>query len=245
MKTFLLLLPPLLSLCACGDGDSAGQQPGAAGAAGAAGASAARCASERTTLLGSVDAVAPTDVKVVSAQGEVKTLYVDASAGGPAAGGGAPAAAPWVYLALERGEKAPVTDVTALTSTAWDLALRRASVYVNSGDGGPGVGGAVLLTKDFDAVTSADVAGATFATEAFFDASCAPKVDGSGAVETTLSAWYSYDPATHSVSPAPGTWLVRGATGGHYKVKFETYHGTPEGGEGTVNGRYLLRVGAL
>ena len=167
------------------------------------------CSAARDELLGSVGTVNKGDVKVLSTAGTVNTLYIDATGGGIDAS----ANSAWMYVDLGASAKAQVTDKTSVTSTAWDLAFKRPVIYTNSGDGGPGQGGAVLITKDFDSVTAADATGATFNTEKFFDAQCNPFVDPTGSALTTFSAWYDYDQSTHVLTPAAGTWLVHGGTG--------------------------------
>ncbi len=166
---------------------------------------------------------------------------MDATAGGQ---NGA-ATHPWTFIALGDATKAAVNDVTSLDSLAWDLAFKRTLIYTNGGEGGPGNGASVFLDKDFADVTRADATGVDFVTEKFFDQDCNAIVDIMGAASTSLSAWYDYDQATHVVSPAPGTWLVRGATGKVFKLRFKSYYGTPSGGMGSAGGAYLLEIGAL
>jgi hypothetical protein len=179
---------------------------------------------------------------VLSTTAGVSTLYVNATAGGMT---DAPNN-PWTFVSFADGSKVEVTDLTSIESTAWDLAFKRAQIYTNSGDGGPGAGGAVLLDKAFDTVTSADASDAAFSTETFFDADCTPNVElTTGALYTTFVDWYSYDEATHELTPAPGTYLVHGGTGKLYKVGFESYYATETGGMGTASGAYLIKFKAL
>lgn len=210
--------------------------------AGDASNSGGSCSSARAQLLGSVDSVSDGTVTVLDTTSGVMTVYVDASAGGPAGA----ATHPWLFLSLATGSKVSVTDVTSTSSTDWDLALKRPVIYTNDGDGGPGQGGAVLVAKDFDAVTAADATGVTFGTEELFDADCNPNVDPTGAAMTTFSTWYDYDPSTHGLTPAAGTWLVHGGKGALYKVKLQTYYGAPDGGVSSGGGgAYVLKIGAL
>jgi hypothetical protein len=103
----------------------------------------------------------------------------------------------------------------------------------------------VLLAKAFDDVSAADATDAEYATEKFFDDECNPIVDLTGTAATSFSSWYDYDPATHVLSPAAGTWLVRSANGKPYKLEIRSYYATPDGGMGLAGGAFLLRVGAL
>lgn len=231
-----------LLLSACGNPSASPALDGGGSDGGQPDGSAATCTAARAQLLGEIDSVAAGDIKVLATASGVTTLYVDASAGGgPNAGKSA-----WSYLNLESTAKVELTDKTSVSSTAWDLALKRALIYTNDGDGGLGQGGAVLIQKDFASVTAADAASATFQTEKFFDAQCKPILDRSGAVQTSLTAWYDYNGMTHTVTPAAGTWLVRGGTGKLYKLAIETYYANPDGTVGTGGGgTYALKVGAL
>ncbi|HYQ28496.1 MAG TPA: HmuY family protein [Polyangiaceae bacterium] len=247
----LMVLACLLVACSSSPLDSAaagGAGGGSADAAAAgAGASAGSpafvdsCSAARAQLLGAIATVSSASVKVLSDSAGVKTLYVDASAGGRDAA----ATHPWTFIALGTATKAAVNDVTSLESLGWDLAFKRAQVYVNGGEGGPGVGASAFLAKDFADVTRADVTDAQFASEKFFDDDCNPYVDLTGAASTSLSAWYNYDQATNILTPVSGTWLVRGATGTYFKLRFESYYATPSGGEGNASGAYLLQIAGL
>ena len=200
------------------------------------------CSAARAQLLGSIETVSSGEVTVLGEAAGVTTLYVNATAGGTA---NAPMN-PWTFISLGNAARVEVNDVTSLGSTAWDLALKRALIYTNDGDGGPGTGGAVMLEKDFADVTSADAASADFGTETFFDAECTPSIDITGAVYTSFASWYSYDDATHVLTPVPETtWLVRGGTGKIYKLRFQSYYSTPTGGTSMAGGGYLVDFEAL
>lgn len=235
-----------LFLAACGS-DGGSDAPGAAGAAGSAGSgtagesSSSECSAAREQLIGAIDQVSTGAVTVLSDADGVTRLYVDATAGGPQAS----ADNPWIFLSLADFSKVEVTDVSATSSSAWDLALKRPLLYTNSGDGGPGEGGAVLLDKELADVTSDDAVSAEFVSEKFFDDSCTPIVDPTNAASTSFTGWYDYDGETHALSPHPGTWLVHGARGKAYKLRVVSYYGTADGGTGMAGGGYLLEVGAL
>jgi len=199
------------------------------------------CSAARASLLGAVTTVSTGEVTVLGSAGGVTTLFVDASAGGTSGG----TTNPWIFVDLAGSSRVAVSDTTSIASTAWDLAFKRPVIYTNSGDGGDGRGGAVLVPKAFDAVTAADASAATYATESFFDDQCNPQLDNTGAPATTFSSWYDYNDATHVLSPHAGTWLVRGGTGKLFKVQITTYYGTNDGGTGTAGGKYIMKVGAL
>jgi hypothetical protein len=203
---------------------------------------AVTCTAAKEQLLKPIKSVATGEVTVLSETAGVKTVYVDGSAGGPQAA----ATNPRLYLNLETMTKVAVTDVTAETSTGWDVALKRPILFTNGGAGGPGSGGAVFLAGvDFDGVASADANGKTFAKEVFFDADCNPQVDPTGAVKTSFDGWYDYNTADNTLTPKAGTWLVKGGTGKLFKVQILSYYATPDGGTGMAGGRYTLRVAAL
>lgn len=221
-----------------GGGGGDGSGPGDGGGKKDASAS---CTAAAEQLLKPIDTVSTGEVTVLSESAGIKTLFVDATAGGAAGA----ATNPRLYLNLETTSRVAVTDKSAAASTEWDLAIKRPILFANSGDGGSGQGGAVLVAKDFDAVTTADTSGKTFAPESFFEADCTPKVDATGAVKTSFDGWYDYDTATNVLTPHAGTWLVKGATGKFYKVQILSYYATPDGGVGQSGGRYTLKVGAL
>lgn len=199
------------------------------------------CTSARETVIGPVDKVSGGTVKVISDTGGVKTVFVDASAGGISGG----KTNPWVYIKLATGARVDLTDTQAFTSSEWDLALKRPILHTNSGDAGPGMGGAKVVSKDFDAVTAADAT--SLKVETWFDAECTPILDPTNAVKTTFDGWYQYDDTTMKVSPkTPMTVIVRAANGDLYKLAIVTYYGTVSGGTtGVAGGNYVLKYAAL
>lgn len=253
MNRFGLLLfvfPACLALAACSSGTtnattSGGAPSGDAGTSDApvtdAPATGTSCTKARDDLLLPIDRVSTGEVSVVSDSNGVKTLYVDASAGGL---GGASLKNPRVYVDLEAGKRVDVTDKSATTSTAWDLALKRAIMFTNGGDAGPGQGGAVQVTKAFGSVTATDESG--LQKEKFFDQDCNPQLDKTGAPSTTFSDWYDYDQVTNIPTPKPNvSYVVVGGTGKKYKVAIKAYDGAPDGGKGKSTGVYVLQVSAL
>lgn len=196
----------------------------------------ADCTTARKDLLGSSTTVSTGAIAILDTTAGVSTVYADASAGGTA----------WLFINLATNTKVEVNDPTSITSTDWDLAIKRPVIYTNDGDGGAGQGGAVLIQKDFATVVAADATSATFAKETFFDADCNPNTDPTGSALTTMSTWYSYNQATHILTPAAGTWLIKGGKGAVYKFKFDSYYANPDGSEGTGDGgTYKYEVGAL
>ncbi len=198
------------------------------------------CTTAKEALLTPIDSVSPGVVTVLSDTAGVKTLYVDASTGGPGNAGKSPR----LYVSLGTAARVDVTDKTAASSTDWDIALRRPILFTNSGDGGPGQGGAKLVDKAFDSVTSAD-APSTFEKETFLSETCEPFVDATGAVKTSMTTWYDYEQATMHLTPHAGTWIIKGGSGSLYKVALLSYYANPDGQEGATSARYTLKFAPL
>jgi hypothetical protein len=224
------------------DATPAGDAGDTDGGAGEGGSAGSQCTAARESTLHPIDKVSTGAVSIVSDDGTVRVLYVDASAGGLPNASKNPA----VYVNFETGTKVEVTDQSSLSSTDWDLALKRTVLYTNGGDGGPGSGGAGRLDKAFADVASAD--GVKIESEKFFDADCNPILDQASYLTTTFSPdWYSYDTSTQVVTPVPNvTYLVVGGSGKQYKVAIESYKGKPDGtSTAPAGGYFLLRVAPL
>lgn len=249
--SFLFACVPALALvAACSSsstavaGSSSGATPtddGGADASAEASSAGTSCTKAREDLLVPINKTSSGTVSVVSETGGVKTLYVDASAGGS----NNAIKNPRIYVDLEAGAKVDVTDTTAPASTAWDLALKRDKIFTNSGDAGAGEGGAAQIAKTFSAVNAAEAGAETLSTEKFFDSDCNPQLDMTQTVSTTFSDWYDYDQVTHIPTPKDVTYVVRGGTGKKYKVAITAYDGLADGGAGQATGFYLLKVTAL
>ena len=95
------------------------------------------CSAVLKQLLSLVNEVSQSRVSILSETGDERTLFVDASAGGP----DAKDENPWLYVALSSGQAVALTDPQALESQAWDLAFKRNLIRTNGGDSGPGHGG--------------------------------------------------------------------------------------------------------
>lgn len=248
MRALLFALP--LALFGCGSSDSNGT-PSTTADTGTEGDTAAAdtatetggssCTSARETAIGPVDKVSSGVVKVIDDTGGVKSVFVDATAGGISGG----KTNPWIYVKLADATRVDVTDKQAFDSSDWDLALKRPIIHTNSGDAGPGKGGAKLVSKAFDAVTAADATG--LKVETWFDAECTPLTDPTGSVKTTFDGWYAYDDATMKVTPKDSTTaIVRAANGDLYKLSIVTYYGTVSGGTtGVAGANYIIKYAAL
>lgn len=222
-------------------GDAAPDQQQTGMEAGMDGSAPNMCTSAIAQFSKPVDMVSTGTVSIISDMNGVKTLYIDASAGGiPNMDSN-----PRIYVNLETGTRVDVTDLSARKSTAWDLALKRVYLFTNSADGGPGAGGSIFLGKPFDQVTKADIP-MTLATEHFVDMDCNPLMDATGGLLTTFDGWYDYDQMTHIPTPKPNTtFIVRGGTGKMYKLAILSYAAAPDGGQGMATGFFSLKVAAL
>lgn len=199
------------------------------------------CSGALRQSLSLVDEVSTASVKLLSETGDERVLYVDASVGGIEGQD----THPWVYLSLATGKAVPLTDLQAFDSTAWDLALKRAVLRTNGGDGGPGNGGAIRIALPWDKIDSSTLGNKALPIEEWFDDQCNIVKDATNNLVTTFSDWSQYDEATHVLSPADAVYITAAADGSLYKVAILDYYATPTGAHGTVAGRYQVRVAPL
>ena len=208
----------------------------------AAPAQMSSCSAALRQALGLVDAASESEVSVLEGeQGSELVVFVDASAGGI----NGQDAYPWVYVSLASGTPVGLTDIEALASDDWDLAFKRFVVRTNSGDGGPGKGGALRVELPWKSVTLDTLGTRSLPAEDWFDDDCNLTIDEQGELVTTFAGWHEYDLATHTLMPAPVVYLVRGAAGALYKLAILDYYASPSSGPGTVPGRYKLRIAPL
>jgi hypothetical protein len=137
----------------------------------------------------------------------------------------------------------------AETSTGWDLAFKRFTIRTNSGDSGPGEGGAAPFEASFDRMTYDDVSRAALDGDYFIDEETCETIAGDpsiGGIATPFSSWYAYEEGTMVVTPVPYVYVVRSADGERlYKVELLDYYATPDGERGPVSARFLLRYAPL
>ena len=113
-------------------------------------------------------------------------------------------------------ENNKVIDTADSASTKWDIGFRGTTIITNSGNSGPGGGGAFVYVG-----TYADLA--AIPTDSTFRVDNAPTAyavkTGSG------NGWYSYNGATNLITPIPGRILVvRTATGKYTKIEIQNYY---------------------
>jgi hypothetical protein len=229
-----------------GCGDDGPKQTGEGGASSTSASSSSGSVEEckdAKQLIEPVDQVSTREVIDLSKTPDEKVVYIDAAAGGPMA----QKTNPWIYVSLSKAMRVDVTDVNEFSSSDWDLAMKRSSIRTNSGDSGPGMGGAVFLEgRDYAGVTSADATAATLKVETWFSAPCESLHDEAGHIATTFTGWYDYNGTAHTLSPHPGTFIVRDAGGVVYKLAILDFYSTPDGGsEPTILGRYRIRYAKL
>jgi HmuY protein len=127
----------------------------------------------------------------------------------------------WVYFSLQT--QSEVTPDSPEQSDSWDLAFQRSNVKVNSGTSGAG---SVLVSSasgSFESVQQAPADGYLADAE---------DADMDGSPDYAFSAgdgWYSYDPASHTLTARDTVFVVKTA-GGAFKLQFSSYYdaaGTP------------------
>mgnify|MGYP001555461197 CR=1 FL=1 len=251
MKLLCLALSGVaLALLSCSSEpiDDANPDTGASGSSSTTGGTSSvdptpsACSAALKQSLSLVDDVSTATVSVLSETGEDRTLYIDASVGGL----DGQDTHPWVYIDLATGKGVAVTDLDALKSKAWDLAFKRSVVRTNSGDSGPGEGGAIRIALPWDDVDATTLGKKTVPTESWFDADCMLELDASQNLVTTFSGWSAYDEANHVLSAAKDVvFITAAANGALYKVSVLDYYSTPTGTHGTVSGRYKVRTAPL
>jgi hypothetical protein len=199
------------------------------------------CTSALRQELSLVQMVSMGVVSTLSGDASDRTLYIDASAGGVSGGD----KNPWVYISLSTGQAVAIDDWAALTSKDWDLAFKRYVVRTNSGDSGPGQGGAIRVALAWDKVTTATLGAQMLPSESLLDGNCMVNFDANGEVITTFTDWDEYDEASHVLNAADVVYITASASGKLYKVKILDYYSTPQGVTGGEPGHYKLRIAPL
>jgi HmuY protein len=230
-----------------GDDESAGgaatDGTSGSGTGGSASATPRPCSGALRQSLSLVDEVSTAAVKTLSEAGDERIVYVDASVGGI----DGQDTHPWVYLSLATGQAVAVTDLEAFDSMAWDLALKRSTLRTNSGDSGPGKGGAIRVALAWDKVAASTLGNLPLPIEEWFDEECSIVKDATNNLVTTFSDWSEYDEATHVLAPADAVYITAGADGALYKLQILDYYSTATGthGAATNSGHYKLRIAPL
>ncbi|MEM9190864.1 MAG: HmuY family protein [Myxococcota bacterium] len=125
----------------------------------------------------------------------------------------------WIYMDLETGTQ--VSPANADDSEDWDIGFQRFNVKVNSGvSGTANAGVAFLADQAFEDVTQAP------ATEYLVDQPDGDDDDTNPdyVLSTTDDGWYLYDPSNNTLSPRPGTWIVRTVEQNYFKLAWSNYY---------------------
>jgi hypothetical protein len=131
---------------------------------------------------------------------------------------------PYIYVDLKTGTRVDVNDLDARTSAAWDIALKRSSLRVNSGDSGTGNRKlAVVQAQTLAEVTAAPTSG--YAVDDFADASCKLVELLIGEPSSAFGQWYDYNDTTHVVSPKREVYVIERPDGSHTALRLITYYG--------------------
>ncbi len=133
--------------------------------------------------------------------------------GAPPTGGFPFGAGRFTFYSLETNKIIPASDSA---SNKWDLAFRGTTIATNSGNSGPGGGGAFVFVGLFNDLKTVP-ADSTFRIDNAPTAYAIPV--GSN------RAWYVYDGINQLLNPIPGRVLViRTATGKFAKVEILNYY---------------------
>jgi hypothetical protein len=113
-------------------------------------------------------------------------------------------------------EKNSIVDNSDSATTKWDLGFRGTTIITNSGNSGPGAGGAFVYTGTFGDLVQIPT-DSTFHTDNTPTAYAIKTGSGNG--------WYSYNGATNLITPIPGRILViRTAAGKYAKIEIQNYY---------------------
>ena len=144
----------------------------------------------------------------VATANNVTTGTIDATAGGLANA----ADNPYVYVDLRMGKKVDINDLDAMTSTTWDVAIKRSSLRVNGGDSGAGgLMLAVVQAATLGAVTAAPASG--YVADDFTTTDCMLDAIPGGEPKSAFGEWYDYDVNTHAVTPRPEVYVIQRGDG--------------------------------
>jgi hypothetical protein len=147
----------------------------------------------------------------------VTNLYADTilgiAPGAPPTGGFPYGSGKYTLYSLRENKIIPNTDSA---TTKWDIGFRGTTIITNSGNSGPGAGGAFVQLGLFTDLK-------TIAADSTFRSDNAPSAyaitSGSG------RGWYVYDAPTNLVNPIPGRVLViRTADGKYAKIEILNYY---------------------
>ena len=186
------------------------------------------CDPELITLLPLNDAVTSVQASA-QASGDVYTMAIDASGGGIYSY----AQEPWVYVNLSRGEIVYISDYAALSSTDWDIALRRYVIRLNGGVSGPGCAALAPVTgQTFDGLSQVPE-NLDWQTDTYIEnwpGSCGSletDISGFGQPDAPMinAAWeFGQTLCSCSVCPTHTPMIINTATGAQAKLEVAGYY---------------------
>lgn len=119
------------------------------------------------------------------------------------------------------------TGLVATDEHVWDLEFSRYFIHLNGGVSGDAGVEAVALDEAFEAVTSAPGEGYTSDRE---DDDRDTNTEPDNPFNSPEHSWFDYNVAKHTLSPHPGTFVVRSSEGAYFKLAIDAYYdkaGTP------------------
>jgi len=222
-----------------GGGTGGGSGGGGGGVGGGSGGGGGGGGTDAGLCFTAVDcmntAILDVDLMQNVSTGAVNTTAVD---GGfestiDATGGGITPTESYVYVKFTPTGLQVVAedDVTALSTTDWDLGFRRYIIRMNGGSSGPSCVGAVTMGKNYDAVTMAP-AGAGYDSDDYLIApACTLNMDMLGGPLTVLSTYWSYN---NCLVMTGNVYVLQLADGSHVKMVVEGYY-SPLSAQATCN----------
>lgn len=119
----------------------------------------------------------------------------------------------YTFYSLERNEAVPSSDSA---TRRWDVGFRGTTIITNSGNSGPGAGGAFVYVGLFEDL-------AKIPADSVFRVDNAPAAYAIPAGSNR--AWFVYNPQANLVTPIPGRVLViRTANGKYAKLEVLNYY---------------------
>jgi len=218
LRFSIRFLPAVVLATACGDSNN--DSPPDAG-----GCDPATVLPSTFRLIGKTS----TGTVSVTTNAGVTSGKIDATAGGFAMSGDNP----YVYVDLKAGAKLAITDLDARTSSAWDIALKRASVRSNSGDSGAGDRElAVVQATTLAEVTAAPASG--YVADDFTTDDCMLDSVGAGEPKTAFGEWYDYDVNLNRLTPKPEVYVIKRSDGTSTAFRITAYYDPPESSNSAI-----------
>jgi hypothetical protein len=119
----------------------------------------------------------------------------------------------YTFFSLEKNAIVANTDSA---TTKWDLAFNGTKILTNSGNSGPGQGGAFVQVGLFDELK-------TISADSVFKTDNGPA--SYGVTFGSGKGWYTYDPIKNLITPLAGRVLViKTASGKYAKVEIISYY---------------------